>query len=264
MTVERRCAATFCRMTPVSVATTDDGIATIAIDRAPVNALSPADWEALRDVLDAVGEDLGVRAVVLTGGDGRFCAGADIRTLTEPTDEPALMLRIVSEVATAVRSCRVPVIAAIDGPAHGGGLELALACDIRVASSTATFAASGINVGLIANVRSLVETIGDARARAMLLTGARIDAETGLDWGLFTHHDQAPTSFANDLASVIAGKAPRAVEATKRALRSVGLLAPSAHDALMINLFSELVGTEDHAEAIAAFLEKRTPTFSRD
>lgn len=264
MTVARSSAATFAHMTSVAVSPTDDGIATITIDRAPVNALAPADWLALREMVEDVGSDLAVRAVVLTGGAGRFCAGADIRALTEPMDEPALMLRIVAEVAAAIRSCRVPVIAAIDGPAHGGGLELALACDIRVASPVATFSASGINMGLVASVRSLVDTIGDARARSMLLTGVRVDAATGQTWGLFTHLDDAPTSCANSLASAMAGKAPRAVEATKRALREVISLDPLEHDALMIDLFSELAASPHHAEAIAAFLEKREPKFSRD
>lgn len=264
MTVAQSSTATFATMASLSVSTTDDGIATIMIDRAPVNALPPRDWVELRQIVEKVGSDLSVRSVVISGGTGRFCAGADIRTLTEPNDEPALMLRIVAEVASAIRACRVPVIAAIDGPAHGGGLELALACDVRVASSNATFAASGINMGLVASVRSLVHAVGDARARSMLLTGDRVDATTGQSWGLFTHLDEAPTTAATELASAISKKAPLAAEATKRALREVVDLDASAHDALMIDLFSELARSSDHSEAIAAFLEKRDPAFLRE
>jgi enoyl-CoA hydratase len=250
-------------MTGVSTTMAGD-IATIGIDCPPVNALGPDSWVKLRDVLESTSADLGVRVVILTGGPGRFCAGADIRTLTEPTDEPALMLRLVADVAEALKEHRVPVIAAIDGPTHGGGLELALACDLRVASPTSTFAASGVNMGLIASVRSLVASVGETRARTMLLTGEGVDATTAEAWGLVTHLDPNPEVLAAKLATTIASKAPHAIESTKVALGALSSLNTAEHDALVTGLFTTLVGTEDHTEAVNAFLSKRNARFSRD
>jgi len=241
----------------------NEAVAIIVIDREPVNALTPEQWSELRRQIDVTATDESVRAVVISGGPDRFCAGADINSLLEPADEPALMLRLVAEVAEAIRSHRAPVIAAIDGPAHGGGFELALACDIRVASPSATFAASGVNMGLVASVRSLAKTIGETHARTMLLTGARVDAATADRWGLVTHVDERPDQLAIELALTVADKAPLAIESTKRALVALDTMRPDEHDLLMTDLFGSLARSADHAEAIGAFLEKRRPNFIR-
>ncbi len=250
-------------MSPVVQTTTSDGVATITIDREPVNALRPDHWSELRRHIDATSNDKSIRALVITGGPGRFCAGADISTLLEPAEEPALMLRLVAEVAQAIRFHRVPVVASIDGPAHGGGLELALACDLRVASASSTFAASGVNMGLVASVRSLAETIGSTHARTMLLTGARVDAATADRWGLVSHFDDDPRQRSAELARIIADKSPFAIEATKAALNAVDTASADEHDRLMTESFSKLAQSADHAEAINAFLEKRQPRFNR-
>ena len=165
-------------------------VAIVHLDRPPVNALTYRAWQQLVARLVDLSQDVDVRVVIIHGGEGQFCAGADIAELAQPDPEAddAAMLTVVADTARAVRACRAPVIAAIDGPAHGGGLELALACDIRLASGNATFAASGINMGLIASVSSLVTTAGDTAARRMLLTGERIDAATALSWGLSLIH----------------------------------------------------------------------------
>jgi enoyl-CoA hydratase len=239
------------------------GVLTITIDRAPVNALPPKDWSSIRDAVATVAGDTSTRAVVISAGPGRFCAGADIRVLTEPTDDPAMMLTIVDEACEAIRTCRVPVIAAIDGAAHGGGLELALACDIRVASDRATFAASGVNMGLVASVWSLVHAIGDGRARLMLLTGQRFDASTAESWGLISLLDDTPTARATELAEHIATRAPMAIEANKTALDASRSMGRHEHGELLTSLFADLAGTSDHREAVAAFLEKRSASFDR-
>ncbi len=241
------------------------GVAVIRIDRPPVNALPPSDWVALTSLVQAVGDEHDVRALVIAGVPGAFCAGADIRILTNPSpdDPPAMMLTTVADTCRAIRSIRVPVIAAIDGPAHGGGLELALACDIRVSSSAATFAASGVNMGLVASVRSLVEIVGQSRARRMLLTGQRIEAEQAERWGIVTDLVDDPMATALELAHVMASKAPLAVEAAKRMAAAVDQADAGAHDELMIDEFSTLAASADHAEAIRAFLAKDRPTFNR-
>lgn len=250
-------------MTAAITSSTENGIVTIAIDRAPVNALPPDDWAQLRQFIEAASADTDVRVVVINGGEGRFCAGADIRVLTEPTDDPAMMLRIVAEAASAIRNCRVPVIAAIDGASHGGGLELALACDIRIASPQATFSASGVNMGLVASVQSLVEAVGDTRARLMLFTGERFDAKLAESWSLVTVVDDQPLSAAMAIAQTIANKAPLAIEANKTALASVSTMTSLDHQSLMSELFESLACTDDHQEAINAFLEKRPRNFTR-
>ncbi len=264
MTYASRVAATFWPMGHSVHTHRVDRVVSIRIDRPPVNSLGPNDWVALREAIESANDQEDVRAVVIEGGVGRFCAGADIRTLIEPSAEPTLMLRLVSEACEGVRSSRFPYVAAIDGAAHGGGLELALACDIRIASPGSTFAASGVNMGLIANVRSLVQVAGDARARSMLLTGRRIDAMTAESWGLVTEVDSDAREVAHALAALIATKAPRAVQATKEALQAVSELRADDHAALVTSLFSTLAQTNDHHEAINSFLEKRPPLFRGD
>lgn len=243
----------------------DGTIDLITIDRPPVNALPPADWAAALDEVTASSDDVDVRAVVITGGAGRFCAGADIRSLTEvdPNEDRAQMLTVVARLAAAARSHRAPVIAAIDGPAHGGGLELALACDLRIASRIASFAAAGVNMGLLASVRSLVEAVGDSRARQMLLTGEKVDVTSALDWGLAHTFAANPLDAALETARRIAAKAPLAVEATKDAINQVATLDADAHGELMRSRFAELADSNDHREALAAFLEKRPGSFTR-
>ena len=243
----------------------DGSVDLITIDRPPVNALPPADWLAALQEVEASNADLDVRAVVISGGAGRFCAGADIRSLTEadPNEDRAAMLTVVGRLSDAIRRHRAPVIAAIDGPAHGGGLELALACDLRLASPTASFAAAGVNMGLVASVRSLVDAIGDTRARRMLLTADRIRTDQALEWGLITDVHEDPATAAMELANRLAAKAPLAVEATKHALNEVTALGAHEHDALMREQFAALADSEDHREALAAFLEKRPGSFTR-
>ncbi len=250
-------------MSAVARSTTEQ-IATITLDAPPVNALDPDGWTDIRSAVDDVSADEDVRAVVLSGMDGRFCAGANISVLAEPHDEAANMLRIVGEAADAIRACRVPVIAAIDGPAHGGGLELALACDIVVASNRATFAASGVNMGLIASVPALTTVVGVRRASLMALTGKRIDADTAAEWGLVSVRDDDPTTAAGELAHKIAAKAPLAVEANKAALRAHGSVTFAEHSELVTAAYTSLEQTNDHSEAVNAFLNKRQPTFKRE
>lgn len=242
---------------------TTDRITTVTIDAPPVNALGPDGWQAIREAFDTASADQDVRAVILRGTPGRFCAGADIAVLAEPQDEEAFMLKIVGQAAAAIRRCRVPVIAAIDGPAHGGGLELALACDIKIASDKATFAASGINMGLIASVPALTAAIGKTQASLMLLTGKPIDAAQAVSWSLATLVGDDPSGLAQSIAQDIASKAPLSTEANKIALQSVGFVTPEEHEAIVTKLFTSLEKSADHKEAVDAFLNKRRPTFGR-
>ena len=242
---------------------TTDAVTTVSIDAPPVNALKPDDWDDLRTAIEAASEDQAIRAVVLRGSEGRFCAGADISVLAEPNDQEAYMLTLVRQTATAIRRCRVPVVAAIDGPAYGGGLELALACDIKIASPRATFAASGVNMGLIASVPSLAAAVGPTRAALMLFTGTPIDANQAVAWSLASLLVQEPNEQAQTLALGLANKAPLALEANKAALASFGSVTTEEHEEVVTALYSSLEKSTDHREAVEAFLNNRPPTFDR-
>jgi enoyl-CoA hydratase/carnithine racemase len=200
---------------------------------------------------------------VLTGAHGVFSGGDDLKEVAAATHE-RMMERLAQFHALydCVEGCRVPVIAAIDGPAMGGGMELALACDIRFATPRAQFAASGVNIGLMASVHRLPRLIGLAPAKSMLLTGLPVSAAQALDCGLVAAlcEPDSLLSAALTLAERIASRSPLAVEAAKRQSNSAmgGGDAPHTSDEL-----AGLVSSLDHREAVAAFLEKRAPGFKR-
>jgi enoyl-CoA hydratase len=240
--------------------------ALLEIDAPPTNALGQNLRREFLSHLKVIDEDLAIRAVVVTGRGKAFCSGDDLiereaarnaggedRTLAFP----ALVDRI--------EALRVPVIAAVNGWAVGGGLELALGCDIRIASSDAQFVCAAVNVGLIASAYRLPRLIGVARAKHMLLTGSPFDAATAERYGLVTeiHAADALRNAALVLAERIATRAPLSIEATKRiAGKAIDLDAPAAAEALGREI-EILIKSADHAEALAAFREKRPPKFRR-
>jgi enoyl-CoA hydratase len=249
---------------PVRVETPSAHVRVVLIDRPPVNALDRVTQRDLADAFASFGVDTDVRAVVLSGAGRAFCAGADLR------EEQSLergrvgdLMGDIGRLLIGVRELRCPVIAAVNGAAHGGGLELALACDLRVVGPAASFAAAGVNVGLIASFASLTELIGAARARHLLLTGERCDATRALDWGLATASGDDPVATAVALAEVIASKSPLSVEATKSCLGRVGDLSSREAARLQVETFAELFSTRDHAEALSAFFDRRPARFER-
>ncbi len=148
---------------------------------------------------------------------------------------------------------------------HRGGLELALSCDLRLASTAARFVCSGVKIGLVASVHRLPRLIGLSRAKAMLLTGDSVDAETAERFGLVAavHPPEALDAAALDLARAIAGRAPLAVEAAKAgAARAFDSDACAARDAYERAL-ADLARSQDHRTALAAFLGRAQPTFHR-
>lgn len=193
----------------------DDGIATVTLNRPDaMNALSKALRQRLHDLMREVDSDEGVRAVILTGaGERAFTAGLDLKELgsepgalgaanaTEPTDNPV----------KAIEQCRKPVIGAINGVAITGGFEVALACDVLIASSNARFADTHARVGIVPGwglSQKLSRMIGIGRAKELAFTGNFLDAETALQWGLVnyvvTPGQLIPTArkLASDIASI--------------------------------------------------------------
>jgi len=155
------------------------------------------------------------------------------------------------------------VIAAINGSALGGGLELALACDIRLASTNATFACSAVNVGLLLSWHRLPRVVGMGRASEMLLSGQTYGAEQAERWGLVTdlHPPDQLIDAAVLLAERIASRAPLSLEATKSVAQRAFELSAIEANALQTELFLQLATSSDHLEAVRAFLEKRSPRF---
>jgi enoyl-CoA hydratase len=221
--------------------------------------------EPLLAMLDALDADLSIRCLILTGAGKAFCSGDDLREAHARGGEAPDSLKQFGRLLARVESFRCPVIAAVNGHAVGGGLELALCCDIRIAAPAAKFIADGVNVGLMASVVRLPRLIGVARAKRMLLTGLPTDAETALLWGLVT--DLVPAeSLAEEslkLAVRIATRAPLSVEAAKRhSGRALDVSAEEAHLATRAEL-DGLQKSADHREGVAAFAERRDPKFTR-
>ncbi|MFZ5668782.1 MAG: enoyl-CoA hydratase/isomerase family protein [Pseudomonadota bacterium] len=232
-------------------------VALIELDRPPANTLGAAMRRRLTAGLDAIEDDLDVRVVVLTGRGRQFCAGNDLRELADRAPDDLSPIDDFNVLVDRVEGLRPPTIAAVGGGALGGGLDLALACDIRLAAEGATFTASGVNVGLMASAGRLPGLIGLGPAKAMLLTGLPVDAPTALRTGLVTavHPAGALLDEAMALAGRIAARAPLAVEAAKRLAGRPGEEARAT--------LTALAASADHREAVTAFLEKRTPAFSR-
>jgi enoyl-CoA hydratase len=241
-------------------------VAILEIDSPPTNALGSALRTTFLERLDALERDSAIRAIIVTGKGRSFCSGDDLK-------ERAAVLKSgvgdsttsFAEVLDRLESLRLPTIAAVNGWAAGGGLELALTCDIRLAANEAQFVCAGVNVGLIASASRLPRLIGVGRAKHMLLSGLPFDAMTAEKFGLVTGVYQAgellPATLA--LAERIASRAPLSVEATKRIASHTLDLAPAEAARAVQAEFEALVKSADHAEALAAFREKREPKFTR-
>lgn len=242
----------------------DEQIARLTLDRPEkLNALNPemlAEFERLVDVID---RDKDIRVVILTGaGERAFCAGADVNAWSalEPLDMWRGWIREGHRILNRLAGLRQPTIAAINGFALGGGLELALATDIRIAVEPATFAMPETTIGTLpgwAGTRRLPEAIGVARAKQMIFTGARIDAATAERWGLVNEVVPlgALMNRVSTLAAEIAANAPIPVQLAKAAIDG---------DESALEAFAGVLAanSEDGREGITAFREKRKPRFA--
>lgn len=241
----------------------------LELDNPPANALGRDLRAQLRKTLIALNTDLSVRTLILTGRGAGFCGGDDLKeqqdASTLPPAERAAQLGDFSDVVDRVDGFRAPVIAAVNGWCMGGGLELALACDIRIASTKARFTCSGVNVGLMASSYRLPRAIGLSRARHLLYTGLPADAQLAEHFGLVTalHTPEDLEREAIALATRIASRAPLSVEATKRMTACALDLPPDVALHQLGEDVAQLAQSEDHKNALAAFREKREPLFNR-
>jgi enoyl-CoA hydratase len=244
----------------------DRAVATITINRPDkLNTVTAAMGRALYSIADQINQDDEVRAVILTGvGDRAFSAGSDVKTLDDYGSN--WQMRNRPDYNRALWSVRKPMIAAIRGYCIGGGLEIALNCDIRIATPSARFGAGEIKLGWhggAGNTQLLPRLVGYGKALQMLLTGELIDAAEAHRTGLVQEvvsDDQLEASVMT-LAGQIARNAPIAVQLTKHLVRISESTTPEVGLAYENDLFAYCFTTKDSQEGISAFREKREPTF---
>jgi enoyl-CoA hydratase len=243
-------------------------VAIIAINRPDKrNALNIKTREEGAALLDQLRDDDSVGVVVFTGaGDKAFVAGADIGEFAGRTAITQRDVMTSRSLFTAIDTFPKPVIAMINGYCLGGGCELALACDIRIASQNASFGQPEINLGIIpggGGTQRLTRLVGEGKAMEMILTGEIIDANTAFAIGLVNHvvpADQLQTKTL-EIATRIAEKSPIALQLAKEAVK---LASKSNLDEGLrreVDLFALCFSTEDKNEGVSAFLEKRKPAF---
>lgn len=235
------------------------GILVLTITNPPVNALSVPVMLGIAQALGDAGSE-GTRAAVIRGDGGNFSAGGDLKSTASVTET----LQLLAATMTAVRRAPFPVIAAVDGHCFGGGFELAIQCDLRIAADTALFACSGVKVGWLSPSPRLADLVGLARAEELLLLGRRATAAEMERIGLVSEvcAPEALDRRAMELATDITLLAPRSVAATKAGLRSWSGRAADEADRWFQTQAALLAASEDHAEAKQALVEKRRPKFT--
>lgn len=246
----------------------EDGVEILVLKNPPVNALSTALLRDLDAAISALEADHRVRAVILTGDGQYFSAGADLKEMaTMDLSNAPEVVRKGHALFARIAGLRPPVIAAINGLALGGGLELALSTDLRVAGESAKLGAPEVNYGLVpayGGTQRLPRLVGVSKAKELIFSGSIISAADALKIGLVNKTVPAGQEMraARDLAHTIAQKAPKAVQAAKRAITE-GLSLPLAQGIEReTELFSqEVLPSEDLAEGILAFVERRPPKF---
>ena len=244
-----------------------DGVAVLTLDRPDArNALAARTLLEIAEALQVVESDATVRALVLRGDGPAFCAGADLAEFAEMGDAFAGREASLAgqDVVNALAAMPIPTVAALHGATLGGGLELALACDLRVAAEDARLGLPETRLGLIpgyGGTQRLPRLIGEARALDLILTGRRVDAQEALAMGLVTRVAADASAAALELAHGAAEGAPVALGLAKEALLRGrdGTLAQGLETEA--DLFALATTSEDAREGIAAFLEKRAPTF---
>ncbi|KPK71159.1 crotonase [candidate division TA06 bacterium SM1_40] len=248
----------------------DGAIAILTIDRQKVlNALNHEVVAELDQSVEELGADSEVRGVVITGaGEKAFVAGADIAEMRDLDRKGAIRLATTGQaVLSKIERLPKPVIAAINGYALGGGCELALACDVRVAAESAKLGQPEVTLGIIpgyGGTQRLSRLVGKGKAKELIFSGSMIDAQEALRIGLVEHvvPREEVLAKAIELAKTMAGQGPLAVAAAKRAIDhglDISLEEGLRYEA---DQFGDTFETKDKLEGTSAFLEKRKPSFT--
>lgn len=250
----------------------DDGVAWITLNRPErLNAFTGPMPLEIKAAVEAADADEAVRAIAITGAGRGFCAGADLDGSGPPPGDPSFDAGRVLAVAynpmiRAMRDCGTPIVALVNGPCAGAGMSLALAADIAIAARSAIFMQAFCNIGLVPDAGStwyLPRAVGRARALGMALLGDRVTADEAADWGLIWQ------AVDDDQLMVEGRKLLQRL--AKGPTRGLGLIRRAVHAAFEQDLDRQLDveresqrvagGTEDFAEGVSAFLEKRPPIF---
>ena len=244
-----------------------DSIGIITVDNpATLNALSEEILKALDTQICSVCEDASIRVVIITGVGKSFVAGADISSMVNMTsDEAEAFANLGSNIFRKIEKSDKVFIAAINGYALGGGCELALACDLRVASKNAKFGLPEVSLGVFpgfSGIRRLVDIVGEAKTKELVFTGKRISASNALDMQLVNMvvEEELLYDEAQSLAMQIVSNSYNAISKAKRA---INLLSGSSEQVIKnhCSLFAECFLHPDQKEGMRAFLEKRKPIF---
>lgn len=258
------------------------GVADVRLNRPDKhNSLTLDMFHAIIEAGTALQDRRDVRAVVLSGNGPSFCAGLDMSLMQailrdQKSDDGALMGlmhrddgpdNVAQRVAYTWKTCPVPVIAAIQGVAYGGGCQIALGADFRIAAPDAKLCVMEIRYGLIPDMgitQTLPPLVKQDVAKELTMTGRRIEADEALELGLVTKISDDPLAAAFELATHLAGKSPDAVRASKRLFDDSQFADPRASLALEQELQLRVVGAPNQIEAAMASLEQREPSFDDD
>lgn len=247
----------------------EDGVLTLTLNRPEVmNSLNFELLHRLREQVDQVRHRRDVRAVVVTGaGDKAFCSGADLKERAGlPPEKVKEFIFTIRNLFTAIEQLGMPVIAAVNGVALGGGTELALACDIRIASATASMGLTETRLAIIpgaGGTQRLPRLIGRGKAKELIFTGRRLEAAEALQIGLVNRvvPPEALMDECRRMAAMICETGPIAIEQAKYAI-NYGLETDLATGlAIESNAYWVCIPTEDRLEGLAAFREKRKPVY---
>ena len=232
-----------------------------------MNSMNSLTRSELAEAFNLLENDKDIAVILLTGSEGKaFIAGADIKEFLNQTIETEKQLEEDWVVTTIISNLKKPVIAVIDGFCLGGGLELAMSCDLRIASDRSKLGQPEINIGIIpgaGGTQRLTRLIGEGRAMEMILTGRMITAEEAFSYGIvnFVYDSDDLMDEAIQIANTIGDKSKYAVERAKKSVKAVSEMNLKDGLKLEREMFIECLNSEDGEEGITAFIEKRKPNF---
>jgi enoyl-CoA hydratase/carnithine racemase len=253
---------------PILIDRSDPATAVVTIDRPDQkNAMTLAMWTKLGDVFEALGAEPELRAIILTGAGGAFCAGADIKEFGKTRADEASAAHyaeMVERANHAILDCPKATFAAVSGPAMGGGCGLALCCDFRITDPTGYFGIPAAKLGLVygvAETRALAQTVGVVRAKEVLFSAKRYPAEEALAVGLATAVAEDSMAEARARAAALAASAPLTIAGAKLVLASIEAKPTEAELQAIHAAARKAAASEDYFEGVAAFKERRAPAF---